>query len=167
MGPFFCYNIRMIQATYLAVYLGFNVFFGIFFIIGIRGIVKFIQFKKRKKNFTIPAKVKYMYEEKIKDSITGYVYRRTYKIDVKGTMTEGTLNTIPNVKVGMSYPADNKWHDVMVNPENHSEFRLPCEDNAIHYYKWLAIVFIIYGTFFRLLFEFAIWGPFLSEGGLR
>ena len=157
----------MIQAVYLAIYLGFNLFFGVFFIIGIRGIVKAVRLKNRKKNFTVPAKIKYLHKEKIKDRLSGPVYRCTYKIDVGGTITEGMVDTIPNEKVGMSYPMDSKWHSAMVSPENHSEFRLASEDNAIHYYRKLAIVFLGYGAICRLIFEFAIWGAFLEEGGLK
>jgi hypothetical protein len=156
-----------IQFVYLAVYFGFNIFFGVFFIIGIRMAVKAHKFKKRKKYFDVPAKATYVRRAKIRDRITGTEYRYVYKIKVKNTIVEGTIDSISNEKARMEYPMDNKWFHVTVNPEDHSEFRLDCEDNAIRYYRRGAIALLLYGGICRLIFEFAIWGSFLAEGGLR
>ena len=141
---------------YLAVYIGFNLFFGVFFVIGIRMLVKWIRFNKRKKYFTVPGKALYVKKDKIRERITGWEYRYTYKIKVKNTVVESTIDSISNERA-----------PVMVNPENHDEFRLPSEDNAIKYYKSCALALLIYGLACRILFELVIWGPLLEEGGLR
>ena len=152
---------------YLAVYIGFNLFFGVFFAIGIRMLVKWIRFNKRKKYFTVPGKAQYVKHEKLRDRITGWEYRYTYKIKVNNTVVESTIDSISNEKAKMEYPTGKEWTPVMVNPENHDEFRLPSEDNAIKYYKHCALALLIYGLACRVLFELVIWGPFLVEGGLR
>ena len=156
-----------IKFLYLAFYIGFNVFFGVFFIIGIKMLIKWIRFNNRKKNFTVPGKALYVKKEKLRDRITGWEYRYTYKIKVKNTVVESTIDSISNEKAKMEYPMGKEWAPVMVNPENHSEFRLPSEDNAIKYYKHCALALLIYGLACRVLFELVIWGPFLVEGGLR
>ena len=158
---------RPIQFVYLAFYFGFNIFFGVFFIIGIRMAIKANKFKKRKKYFDVPAKATYVTRTKIRDRVTGPEYRYTYKIKVKNTVVEGTIDSISNEKARMEYPMGDQWFEVMVNPEDHSEFRLESEDNAFRYYKRGAIILLLYGTICRLIFEFAIWGVFLEEGGLR
>ena len=156
-----------IQIVYLAFYLGFNLFFGVFFFFGTKMLIKGIRFKKRKKYFVVPGKAQYVKREKLRDRITGWEYRYTYRIKVEGTILESTIDSISNEKAKMEYPMDKKWTPVMVNPENHSEFRLPSEDNAIRYYTNAAKAFLIYGIACRILFELVIWGPFLEEGGLR
>lgn len=156
-----------IQIVYIVIYLVFNAFFGVFFIIGVRALVMMAKFKTRKKNFTVPAKAKYVRRIKNKEKISGTGYRYTYKIKVKNTVIESTIDSLPNKMLEMKCPTDDKWHDVMVNPEDHGEFRVPSEDDVIENYKGMAIVCLLYGALCRLLFEFAIWGPFLEEGGLR
>ena len=152
---------------YLAVYIGFNLFFGVFFVIGIRMLVKWIRFNKRKKNFTVQGEAQYVKKDKLRERITGWEYRYTYKIKVKNTVVESTIDSISNEKAKMEYPEGKQWTPVTVNPENHDEFRLPSEDNAIKYYKSCALALLIYGLACRILFELVIWGPFLNEGGLR
>ncbi len=157
----------MIQIVYLAVYLGFNLLFGIFFVVGIRGLVKMHYFKKRKKLFTVQGQAMYASRTKTKNRITGWEYEYTYKVKVKGTIVEAKIESISNEKAKMEYPMDKRWSPVMVNPENYSEIRLPSEDNAIKYYKSMAIACISYGLICRLLFSLVIWGPLLEEGGLK
>ena len=130
-------------------------------------LIKWIRFNKRKKYFTVPGKAQYVKREKLRDRITGWEYRYTYKIKVERTVANATIDSISNEKAKMEYPTGKEWAPVMVNPENHSEFRLPSEDNAIKYYKSCALALLIYGMACRVLFELVIWGPFLSEGGLR
>ena len=156
-----------IKIVYLGFYLGFNLFFAVFFIIGIRMIIKWIYFKNRKKNFTVPAKIKYVNRTKLRSKISGWEYRYTYKVKAQGATVESTIDSIANEKTKIVYPMDENWNPTSVNPENHSEFRLPSEDNAIKYYRKAAIILLVYGIFFRILFELVIWGPFLEEGGLR
>jgi hypothetical protein len=156
-----------IQFVAIAIYVVFNLFFGVFFIIGVRALVKMAQFKKRKKNFTVPGKAKYVHRVKNKDRVSGIGYRYTYEIKVRNTIVEATIDSLPNPMLEMKCPMDNKWHGVMVNPENHSEFRMPSEDDVIENYKGMAIVCLGYGTICRVIFGLVIWGPLFEESGLR
>ena len=156
-----------ISFVYLAVYFGFNILFGVVFIIGVRCLIKMINLKKRKKYFTDKGEVRYLHREVIKEKLGGTQYRYTYAIKVNGAEGEGTIDSIVNAKLNLYYPTDGNWYDAMVNPENHSEFRLRNEDEAIDYYRVSAIIVLGYGLLCRLIFEFAIWGAFLAEGGLR
>ncbi|MBR3322590.1 hypothetical protein IKG13_00815 [Candidatus Saccharibacteria bacterium] len=153
--------------VYLVVYLGFNLFFGIFFVIGLRGLIKMISFKKRKKYFTVSGEAKYVSRTKTRNKLSGWEYEYTYKVKVRNTTVEAKIESIANEKVGLECPMGKQWTPVMVNPENYSEIRLPSEDNAIAYYKKLAIILLAYGLVCRLIFGFFIWNAFLEEGGLK
>ena len=91
-----------IQILYLIFYVGFNVFFGVFFVIGIKMLIKWIRLNKRKKYFTVPGKAQYVKHEKLRDRITGWEYRYTYKIKVERTVANATIDSISNEKAKMN-----------------------------------------------------------------
>ena len=160
------YN-KLVKLIYLFVYIGFNVFFGIIFVIGFRALLKLIRFKKRLKYFTVPGKARYLRQTRIKSKLIGTSYRYYYEVKVGGTTLETTIDSIANDKIADVYDTDKDWFEVKVNPENHSEIRLLSEDKAIRYYRLVTIFCLGYGLFCRLLFEFMIWTAFLEEGGLK
>ena len=90
--------------VYLVVYLGFNLFFGIFFVIGLRGLIKMISFKKRKKYFTVSGEAKYVSRTKTRNKLSGWEYEYTYKVKVRNTTVEAKIESIANEKVGLECP---------------------------------------------------------------
>ena len=104
-----------IKIVYLGFYLGFNLFFAVFFIIGIRMIIKWIYFKNRKKNFTVPAKIKYVNRTKLRSKISGWEYRYTYKVKAQGATVESTRRQCDQV-LSQSGNYSFSLRDILQNP---------------------------------------------------